>query len=61
MIGDGLTVEAISDDGIVESVSVPSCGFALAVQWHPEMMFRDTELQRTLFEAFLEAVAESTH
>ena len=56
VIGDGLTVEAITEDGLVESVSVPTCGFALAVQWHPEMMFRTAELQRSLFDAFLEAV-----
>lgn len=32
-LGDGLMVEAMSDDGVVEAVSAPG---VLAVQWHPE-------------------------
>jgi putative glutamine amidotransferase len=34
---DGLFVEALSDDEVVEAVSMPGAkGFVLGVQWHPE-------------------------
>lgn len=36
-LGDGLFVECVSDDGVIEAVSLPSAkGFLLSVQWHPE-------------------------
>jgi putative glutamine amidotransferase len=36
-VADGLFVEAISHDGIVEAVSYREKGnFILGVQWHPE-------------------------
>lgn len=38
-IAPDLVVEARSDDGLVEAVSLPGRSFVLAVQWHPEMIF----------------------
>jgi putative glutamine amidotransferase len=35
-LGAGLYVEAISDDGIIEAVSVPNKKFVVGTQWHPE-------------------------
>lgn len=37
-LGTGLTATAWSEDGLIEAVELdaPGCGFALAVQWHPE-------------------------
>ena len=35
-LGKGLYVEAISDDGIIEAVSVPNKKFVVGTQWHPE-------------------------
>jgi putative glutamine amidotransferase len=36
-LGEGLFVEAVSDDGVIEAVSVAGAkAFALGVQWHPE-------------------------
>ena len=35
-LGDHLHVEAVSDDGIIEAVSVPGRKFVLGTQWHPE-------------------------
>ena len=56
-LGDGLTATAWSDDGIVEAVELdaPGCGFALAVQWHPEA---GDDL--SLFRALVAAAARRT-
>ena len=35
-LGDGLTVTARSDDGIVQAVELGGVPFGVAVQWHPE-------------------------
>ncbi|MDW3204883.1 MAG: gamma-glutamyl-gamma-aminobutyrate hydrolase family protein [Alphaproteobacteria bacterium] len=36
-LADGLFVECVSDDGVIEAVSLPDAkGFLLSVQWHPE-------------------------
>lgn len=35
-LGDGLKVEATSDDGLIEAFSAPEHDFFLGVQWHPE-------------------------
>ena len=45
---------SVSDDGVVESVFGSGCGFALGVQWHPEMMFQTVPQQNALFDAFVE-------
>lgn len=51
---DTLFVEAISDDGVVEAVSMPSAkGFVLGVQWHPEgRQPVKWPLSAAMFEAF---------
>jgi putative glutamine amidotransferase len=52
-LGQGLKVEAIAPDGLIEAFSVEGApGFALAVQWHPEMRVEDSDLARGIFEAF---------
>lgn len=50
---DGVTVEAIADDGLIEGFSVDKIpGFALAVQWHPEWQVTKNEFSMAIFEAF---------
>jgi putative glutamine amidotransferase len=40
-VGDGLVVEARSDDGLVEALRAPDAAtYVASVQWHPEFMFR---------------------
>ncbi len=58
-VADRLTIEAVSEDGIVEGVSVRDArGFALSVQWHPEHpVALEWPLSRAMFTAFGEAVA----
>ena len=55
----GMIVEALSEDGVVEGISMPSApGWVLGVQWHPEATFREDLPSRKLFEAFGAAVQD---
>jgi putative glutamine amidotransferase len=51
-LGDGLRVEAVADDGIIEAVSMPDKRFALGVQWHPEFGAEENDVSRQIFHAF---------
>lgn len=51
-VADGLTVEAVAPDGLVEAVSVKDHPFAVGVQWHPEWRFADNPFSVALFAAF---------
>ncbi|GAA1689829.1 gamma-glutamyl-gamma-aminobutyrate hydrolase family protein [Microcella alkalica] len=53
-VGDGLTVSARGDDGIIQAVDVDGMSFGVAVQWHPEMSQDDLRL----FAGLVEAAAE---
>ncbi|MET4699688.1 putative glutamine amidotransferase [Constrictibacter sp. MBR-5] len=55
-LAEGLSVEAVSPDGVVEAVCVTgSATFAVGVQWHPEALWQGDTLSRRLFEAFGDA------
>jgi len=55
-LGEGLAVEAVAPDGLIEAVRVSQApGFALGVQWHPEWRVAETPRYRVLFEAFGDA------
>lgn len=55
-LADGLTVEALADDGQIEAVSVTGAPtFQLGVQWHPEWRFQERAEDHALFTAFGEA------
>lgn len=58
-LGPGLTVSAISEDGVIEAIELPGAAFAVAVQWHPEDRILVSEADRKLFEAFAAAIAMS--
>ena len=49
-----LEAMAHSEDGVVEAVRVKDHPFAVATQWHPEMMF-DSDQQLKLATAFVQA------
>jgi putative glutamine amidotransferase len=52
-LAEGLAVEAVAPDGIVEAVSVTGVrAFALGVQWHPEWPVPYNAVSQALFEAF---------
>ncbi len=55
-LADGVTVEAVADDGLVEAFTVDAApGFALAVQWHPEWRSSENPFSTAIFKAFGDA------
>jgi len=58
-LADGVTVEAVADDGLIEGFSVDGArSFALAVQWHPEWQVLENEFSHRIFKAFGDACRE---
>jgi putative glutamine amidotransferase len=58
-LGSGLIVEACSEDGLVEAVSVDSStNFAIGVQWHPEWKSIENPVSTILFSEFGKACYE---
>ena len=56
-LADGLRVEAVSEDGLIEAVTMPDApAFNLAVQWHPEWKVRENPISLKIFQAFGEAL-----
>jgi len=53
----GLVVTARAPDGVIEAVELPTATFVVAVQWHPERLYRHSIAHRTLFAALVEAAA----
>lgn len=55
-LADGVTVEAVADDGLIEAFTVDSApGFAVAVQWHPEWQVTYNDFSMAIFKAFGDA------
>ena len=52
-LADGLRIEALAPDGLVEAFSVEAAaGFNLCVQWHPEWQAAANPVSTRLFKAF---------
>ncbi len=60
-VGDGLIATAWSPDGIVEGIEAPDHYFMVAVQCHPEELWRKHAWARKLFSEFVEAASEAKH
>ena len=58
-LADGVTVEAVADDGLIEGFRVDGAkSFALAVQWHPEWRVTEDPFSLAIFRAFGDACRE---
>jgi putative glutamine amidotransferase len=52
-LGDGLSVEAVAPDGLIEAVHAKDArNLTLAVQWHPEWRYQENPFHLALFDAF---------
>ncbi|MDQ6695006.1 MAG: gamma-glutamyl-gamma-aminobutyrate hydrolase family protein [Chloroflexota bacterium] len=58
-VAPGLIATAWSPDGIVEAIEAPEHRFLLAVQCHPEEMWRKHAWASRLFSTFVEAAGET--
>lgn len=57
-LGKGLIVTARSvKDGVIEAIELPGKRMAMAVQWHPEMMY-DSALHAKIFKRFVEQASK---
>jgi putative glutamine amidotransferase len=57
-LGHRVVVEGVADDGTIEAIRIEDApGFAVGVQWHAEYDPQRNPINRTLFQAFGEAVA----
>jgi len=55
-LGEGVVVNAVAPDGVIEGIEHPEFRFCIGVQWHPEFMLQDGD--RRLGRAFVEAAAK---
>lgn len=53
-LGTGLVATAIASDGLIEGVEVSGAGFAVGVQWHPEMFASGEGPVGRLLEEFVQ-------
>ncbi len=51
-LATGLSADAVSEDGLIEAISIDNMTFGLGVQWHPEWKVTENPIQKQLFEAF---------
>lgn len=54
-LADGLVVEAVAEDGLVEAWRLADAEFVLGVQWHPEWRATGNALSMAIFGAFGDA------
>lgn len=54
-LAPGAIASAVSDDGVIEAMELPTKRFVLAVQWHPEDRIESSWEDSKLFEAFATA------
>lgn len=51
-LADGLVIEAVADDGLIEAWRLEGADFVLGVQWHPEWRATENAFSSALFAAF---------
>ena len=55
-LAPGLIANAISEDGLIEAVSMPNKKFVMAVQWHPEFLWKDREENNLIIDEFIKSI-----
>jgi putative glutamine amidotransferase len=54
-VGDGVIIDAIAPDGVIEGIELPGRRFCLGVQWHPEFSIDPGDSR--IFAAFIKAAS----
>jgi putative glutamine amidotransferase len=54
-VGQGVVVNSVAPDGIIEGIEHPGYKFCLGVQWHPEFILSPHD--KYIFDAFIKAAA----
>jgi len=54
-LGEGVSVSAVSPDGIIEAIEVASKKFVIGLQWHPEELATKDPNHMAIFRAFTDA------
>jgi putative glutamine amidotransferase len=57
-VSNGVQISANSTDGMVEAIEQSTHKFLLAVQWHPELFYKNDVAAAKLFRAFVSATKE---
>lgn len=52
-VGAGLVVSAVSEDGVIEGLEMPSAPFVVGVQWHPERLVGHDQNAKALLRRFV--------
>jgi putative glutamine amidotransferase len=47
---------ARAQDGIIEAIEIPSCRFAIGIQWHQELLVGTDHPGNALFRGLVEAI-----
>ena len=55
-LAPGLIANAISEDGLIEAVSMPNKKFVMAVQWHPEFLWKDSDENNLIIDEFIKSI-----
>ena len=42
--GQGLVINAFSEDGVIEGIEDPTMNFCIGVQWHPEFFIQNSKI-----------------
>lgn len=58
ILGNGLEIMAVSDDGLIEAINHPGYPFVWGIQWHPEFLIDQPEHLK-IFQTFLEQAEKS--
>ncbi|WP_309889308.1 gamma-glutamyl-gamma-aminobutyrate hydrolase family protein [Archangium sp.] len=57
-MGEQVVVSAVSPDGVVEAIESTQYGFAVGVQWHPELMLNSVPAHIGVYRAFIAKARE---
>jgi putative glutamine amidotransferase len=52
-VADGVKINAIAPDGVIEGIEFPAQKFCLGVQWHPEFLITAADI--AIYQAFIAA------